>query len=365
MTRDILAIGPRSPPITGPGLKNRYIQAGLEDHGLDVHWVNTLETRPKTVAELLSKTLSYDAYLLSASTKVRLGVAPLLATKLQSPGVHGALFPAGGEFANELRALPGPVRRFYRRTFSAFDGVYPQTDELSRDLRGLLDDSVQVRTVPNLRPLPESTGSATGGQNGPLRLAYVGRIKESKGIDDLLEAYERASDAGADVVLDIYGHFLPDDPYEDHFLDRCSRLPGARFHGKLPNEAVIPTLQDADAFVFPTVYDGEGFPGALVEAFAAGCPVLATDWNFNADIVTDGVDGRLFEPRDVAALSAHIRELADDRAALAELQANARETGRQYSVERVTGTIVEYLDESGWDLPGPTVERSEAVLAKQ
>lgn len=361
MTREILAIGPRSPPITGPGLKNRYIQKGLEDHGLDVHWVNTLETHPKTVVELLSNTLSYDAYILSASTKVRLGVAPLLAAKLRSPDVHGALFPAGGEFADELRALPGPLQRFYRRTFSAFDGVYPQTDELSRDLRGLLDDSVQVRTVPNLRPLPEDAGSTTARTSATLQLAYVGRIKESKGIDDLLEAYERASDAGADVVLDIYGHFLPDDPYEDHFLDRCSRLPGARFHGKLPNDAVIPTLQDADAFVFPTVYDGEGFPGALVEAFAAGCPVLATDWNFNADIVTDGVDGRLFEPHDVAALAGHIRELAADPALLADLQENARETGRQYSVERVTASIIEYLDESGWELPAPTVERSRAV----
>ena len=362
MTRAVLAVGPRSPPITGPGLKNRYIQTGLEAHGLDVHWVNTLETRPKTVAELLSKTLSYDAYILSASTKVRLGVAPLLATKLRSPDVHAALFPAGGEFADELRALPGPLQRFYRRTVSAFDGVYPQTDALSRDLRGLLDDSVHVRTVPNLRPLPEAVGPSAGETSGSLKLAYVGRLKESKGIDDLLDAYERASDAGADVVLDIYGHFLPDDSYEDRFLDRCSRLPGARFHGKLPNEDVIPTLQDADAFVFPTVYDGEGFPGALVEAFAAGCPVLATDWNFNADIVTDGVDGRLFEPRDVAALSAHIRELAADPALLADLQENARETGRQYSVERVSAGIVEYLDEAGWELPAPTLERSEAVV---
>ncbi|WP_277540861.1 glycosyltransferase family 4 protein [Haloarcula laminariae] len=363
MTREVLAIGPRSPPITGPGLKNRYIQAGLEGHGLDITWVNTLETRPRTVAELLANTLSYDAYILSASTKVRLGVAPLLAAKLRSPGVHGALFPAGGEFADELRALPGPVRRFYLRTLSAFDGVYPQTDALSRDLRGLLDDSVQVRTVPNLRPLPESPGAKRSA--GPLRLAYVGRIKESKGIDDLLAAYERASDAGADVVLDIYGHFLPDDPYEERFLDRCSRLPGARFHGKLPNEDVIPTLQNADAFVFPTVYDGEGFPGALVEAFAAGCPVLATDWNFNADIVTDGVDGRLFAPHDVAALSGHIRELAADPALLSELQNGARETGRQYSVERVTAGIVEHLDESGWDLPAPTVERSRAAQPMQ
>lgn len=361
MSRGLLAIGPRSPPITGPGLKNKYIQAGLEAHGLDVTWVNTLETRPGTVVDILSGTLSYDAYILSASTKVRLGVAPLLATKLRSPAVHGALFPAGGEFADELRALPGPLRRFYCRTFSTFDGVYPQTDELCRDLRALLDDSVQVQTVPNLRPLPASAEPAPGAPDDTLQLAYVGRIKESKGLDDLLAAYERAGDAGTDAVLDIYGHFLPDDPYKERFLDRCSRLPGVRFHGKLPNEAVIPTLQAADAFVFPTVYDGEGFPGALVEAFAAGCPVLATDWNFNADIVTDGVDGLLFDPHDVAALSGHIEALADDPALLAELQDGARETGRQYSVERVTASIIEYLDASGWDLPEATVERSRTV----
>ena len=365
MTREVLAIGPRSPPITGPGLKNRYIQSGLEDHGLDVTWVNTLETRPKTVVDILSKTLSYDAYILSASTKVRLGVAPLLATKLRAPDIHGALFPAGGEFADELRAMPGPLRQFYCRTCSTFDGVYPQTDELSRDLRALFDDSVQVRTVPNLRPLPERAASDTGGPSDTLQLAYVGRIKESKGLDDLLSAYERATDAGTDVVLDIYGHFLPDDPYKDRFLDRCSQLPGARFHGKLPNEDVIPTLQDADAFVFPTVYDGEGFPGALVEAFAAGCPVLATDWNFNADIVTDGVDGRLFDPHDVAALSSHIEELAVDPALLSNLQDGARQTGRQYSVERVTAGIIENLDASGWDLPEPTVERSRTVEPMQ
>lgn len=364
MIREVLAIGPRSPPITGPGLKNRYIQAGLETHGLDVHWVNTLETQPRTVVELLHNTVSYDAYILSASTKVRLGVAPLLATKLRAPEVHGALFPAGGEFADELRALPGPLQRFYRRTFSAFDGVYPQTDALRDDLRGLFGDWVQIRTVPNLRPLPETAQSTPDRTGGTLRLAYVGRIKASKGIDDMLDAYERASNAGADVVLDIYGHFLPEDPYEDRFLDQCSRLPGARFHGKLPNEDVIPTLQDADAFVFPTVYDGEGFPGALVEAFAAGCPVLATDWNFNADIVTDGVDGRLFEPHDVAALSGHIRELAADQAVLADLQDAARETGRRYSVERVSGRILQYLAESGWELPTPIVERANAATQK-
>lgn len=365
MDDKVLAIGPRSPPITGPGLKNRYIQSGLGSHGLAIDWVNTLRVHPKTVIDILSKTLSYDAYILSASTKVRLGVAPVLATKLRSPDVRGALFPAGGEFADELRALPGIAQSFYRRTFSAFDGIYPQTDALTAELRGLVDDSVQVRTVPNLRPLPESAPADDVRRGGALGLAYVGRIKESKGLDDLLAAYERASEAGADAVLDIYGHFLPGDPYEDRFLERISRLPGARFHGKLPNQEVIPTLQRSDVFVFPTTYDGEGFPGALVEAFAAGCPVLATDWKFNADIVTDGVDGRLFDPHDVATLARDIRELAAQPALLSSLQHNARETATQYSVERVTGDIVRNLADAGWELDPPTVEQRVAVPTRQ
>jgi len=364
MTEEILGIGPRSPPITGPGLKNRYIQAGLEDHGLDIDWVNTLETRPKTVAELLEKTLSYDAYILSASTKVRLGVAPLLSAKLRSPGVHGALFPAGGAFADEIRALPGPVRACYCRSLATFDGIYPQTDALARDLRGLLDESVHVRAVPNLRPLPERRPDVSEDSDGHLRLAYVGRIKASKGLDDLLAAYERASDAGTDVVLDVYGHFLPEDPYEEGFLRRVGRLPGVRFHGPLPNSEVVPTLQRADAFAFPTIYDGEGFPGALVEAFAAGCPVVATDWNDNAEIVTDGVDGLLFDPHDVDGLTAHIRELAADPALLSSLGRNARETAQQYGVERVTERIMSYLAASGWDLDVTPVERPDELPSR-
>lgn len=356
-TKRVLGIGPLSPPITGPGLKNKYIKAGLESQGFEVHWINTLEQRPQTVLDILAKTVSYDAYILSASTKVRLFVGPVLASRLRSPDVHGVLFPAGGEFANELNALPDVVRDFYVRTFSTFDAIFPQTDALSQDLEEIFRGRTQIRTVPNLRPLPDTPPTFRDGSTAEdaIRLVYVGRIKESKGIGDLLDAFELATESGANVELDIYGHFLPDDPFEDAFLEQCSLIPGVRFHGKLPNDAVVETLKQSDAFMFPTFYDGEGFPGALVEAFAAGCPVIATDWNFNSEIVTDGSDGLLFEPRDVSELAEKITWLSEHRAELGEMQRNAFERSKQYSVDAVSSDIVRYLEEAGWELDGPAV----------
>ena len=351
MNKKVLAIGPHSPPITGPGLKNRYLCEGLTERGFDIQWINTLETSPKTIARILRETMTYDAYILSASTKVRLFVAPVLATKLRSPDVYGALFPAGGEFANELDALPSYVREFYIRTFSSFNGIYPEADELTADLQEIFGNRTHIRTVPNFRPLPASTpvGSERHTDNSQtLELVYVGRIKESKGLDDLLDAFERTKTKDVDVSLDIYGHFLPDDPYEAHFRKKCAKISGADFNGKIPDGGVIQTLQNYDSFVFPTFYDGEGIPGALIEAFAAGCPIVATDWNYNGEMITDGVDGRLYEPRNVDELASHIEWLARHPAEREEMQRNAYETAKKYSIEEVTETILTYLTESGW-----------------
>ncbi len=353
MSTKVLAIGPHSPPITGPGLKNRYLREGLSDRGFEICWINTLETSPKTIVRILQKTMTYDAYILSASTKVRLFIAPVLATKLQSPDVCGALFPAGGEFANELNALPSYVREFYIRTFSLFNGIYPEADELTTDLQEIFGDKTHIRTVPNLRPLPDSTpvGSERHtGNSQTLELVYVGRIKESKGLDDLLDAFEQTKTSGIDVSLDVYGHFLPDDPYEDHFRNKCRNISGATFEGKIPDGAVIQTLQNYDSFVFPSFYDGEGIPGALIEAFAAGCPIVATDWNYNGEMITDGVDGRLYEPQNVDELAKHIQWLAQHPAERKEMQQNAYETAKRYSVEEVTEMILTYFAESGWEI---------------
>ena len=65
------------------------------------------------------------------------------------------------------------------------------------------------------------------------------------------------------------------------------------YKGQLQPEEVIPTLHEYDALIFPSHYAGEGCPGILVEALSAGLPIIASDWKYNSEFVTNGLTGFL------------------------------------------------------------------------
>ncbi|WP_459191539.1 glycosyltransferase family 4 protein [Halosimplex sp. J119] len=350
-TSPVCGIGPLSPPITGPGIKNRDLKSGLENAGVTVDWVNTLEFGADTVKEIVSASTEYDYYILSASTKVRLAVGLVLFPRLRTSSAQGVLLPMGGQFAEELESFPPGLRQMAVRMFGSFDGIFPETDSLSTPIRRTTDHRTLVETLPNLRERPrEYELEACTTSDGPLRIVYVGRIKETKGLDDLLAAYSLARSNGADVKLDIYGHFLEDDPYEDSFRETCAKTTGAEYKGKIPDGGVIETLKEYDVFVFPSYYPGEGFPGVFIEAFMAGCPIIATDWNFNSELIETGTNGYLFEPRDHEKLAEKLQYVSSHDSELRAMQQNAFEISEQYSAEAVTDELLDYLDSFGWDV---------------
>ncbi|WP_318568645.1 glycosyltransferase [Salinigranum marinum] len=344
-TRPIVGIGPLSPPITGPGLKNKYIKQGLENAGIPVTWVNTLNRSPATVVDLVRQYRTADRFLVSASTKVRFGTAPLLARRLSSPDVDGILLPAGGAFATELQDLPAWLRRRYLGWFCQFDCILPQSDELVDELSDLFEGGVCLSTLPNLRPVPDDPPNFEPfvGTERPLRIAYVGRIKETKGLHYLLDAVTQVNGSSDRVELDVFGHFLDGDDYKPRFLRQCESTPNASFRGKLDNEQVIPQLREYDVFAFPTYYPGEGFPGVLVEAFAAGCAILATDWNYNSELITDGTEGLLCQPESVTDLQDKIELLLDEPERVEQYRRNSWQKAQNYSVTSVTNELLSHL----------------------
>lgn len=349
-TTEIVAIGPRSPPITGPGLKNKYIKQGLEECGFSITWINTLEQSPETVLELLRESWDAERFLVSASTKVRFGTALLLSRKLADPAVDSALLPAGGSFATELTNLPPGIRGKYIDWFGRFDCILPQSDKLSGELRRLFDSDVFISTLPNLRPVPDQPPDFDefDGTDRPLRLAYVGRIKETKGLHYLLDAITEINEPENRVSLDVFGHFLEGDKYKTQFLTQCESTPKARFLGKLDNEDVIWRLREYDVFAFPTYYSGEGFPGVLVEAFAAGCLILASDWNYNGQLVSDGEDGLLFEPQSATAIEDTLTWLLEHPNSVDEFKRSSWENAVNYSISTVTDELTTHLSWAGW-----------------
>jgi phosphatidylinositol alpha-mannosyltransferase len=140
-------------------------------------------------------------------------------------------------------------------------------------------------------------------------LLFVGRLEARKGLDQLLHAFAHLRATRPDLRLYVVG----DGPDRD----RCQQLLPARlradvvFLGRVDAAELPRFYASCDLFVAPAL-GGESFGIVLIEAMAAGAPVVASDIPGYASVVTDGVDGRLVPPHDPGALAEAIATLLDN-----------------------------------------------------
>ncbi|HEX8273766.1 MAG TPA: glycosyltransferase [Longimicrobiaceae bacterium] len=162
--------------------------------------------------------------------------------------------------------------------------------------------------------------------SGPaLRLGFVGSLTEHKGLDVAVGAVRRLP---PELPVELAVHGAPaDGPAGRAYLDAVRSLAGGdpriRFHGPFRNREVGGVLAGLDALVVPSVWH-ENTPLVVYEAFAAGCPVVASDVEGIAEVVRHGVDGLLFARGDADALARALLRLAEDRALVAALAGQTR-----------------------------------------
>jgi glycosyltransferase involved in cell wall biosynthesis len=225
---------------------------------------------------------------------------------------------------------PQPTRRQARaahRTFDAMDAVVAHSEHGAArlcDEVGL--DPAKVRVIPHgafdyLTTLPEEKPLPTEleGAEGPVILSF-GLLRPYKGIENLLEAYQRMAVAvPAPPELWIVGNPRMDIAPLRELADQA---PGrVRFLTRFVEDAEIPAIfRRADLLVLPYL-DAE-HSGVLYTGLAFGKPMVLSAVGGFPEVAETGA-ARLVPPGDVASLAAAIEELAGDRAARAELAAAA------------------------------------------
>lgn len=142
---------------------------------------------------------------------------------------------------------------------------------------------------------------------GAMHLVYVGRLTPLKGGRLLIAAMAALRDSHPGLRLTVIG-----DGPDRAFLEAAARPLGdrVRFTGYLSQGDVAGVLADADALCLPSF--AEGVPVVLMEAMAAGRPVISTRITGIPELVEDGVSGLLVPPSDADALRAAIARIADD-----------------------------------------------------
>lgn len=164
----------------------------------------------------------------------------------------------------------------------------------------------------------------------PFALA-VGRLVPQKGLDILIKAFALCSRIHPDWYLVILGK----GPEEEN-LRHLAKISGveSRVHFLGATEDVEPFYRAGSLFVLPSRF--EGFPNALLEAMAAGMPVIATDClSGPREIIRDGVDGILVDPDDIENLSSAMERLMSDDVLSARLAEQARRVNEQFSLEAI------------------------------
>ncbi len=140
-----------------------------------------------------------------------------------------------------------------------------------------------------------------------LRFCYLGRLRKDKGVDLIIDAITAIGDSR--IVVDFYGR---EEEYTKNYFEKFSNL-GVNYKGflDLSNNEGYDILSQYDAMLFPTYFEGEGFPGVILDAFISGVPVIASNFHMNSEIITDNYNGLIVQTKEVEALIKAINKLRD------------------------------------------------------
>ncbi len=241
-----------------------------------------------------------------------------------------------------LPELLGGNRRL-RARLRGFSGIYPETS-------GMIDALARLG-VKNTIPLPNfkrlgllSEKDLVYPQGEPYRLCTFSRIIKEKGIEDAVEAVKKVNEKSGRIIycLDIYGNI--DRGYREEFDELRRSMPGyISYKGVINYDKSVETIKNYFALLFPTYYGGEGFAGTIIDAFASGVPVVASNWKYNPEIIRHGRDGFVYDRENTGGLEKILTEIASNPQVLIRMKPDCLLRASEYMPETVISEFIKNL----------------------
>ena len=219
---------------------------------------------------------------------------------------------------------PKPRRWLMRRLYPTAALAVVPTDAIAAELREIVGVAPPVAVLPN--PVVERITPPPPPSN-PTRIVAAGRLVEAKGFDLLIEAAALLAARGRKLELTIYG----EGPLRDALVRHAAE---SELRCEFPGHASEGIFERADLCVVPS--RREGFGNVVVEAMAAGVPVLATACPGPAGLIDDGRNGFLVEAGSSTALAEVMEALLADPARRRSVLQAAAQTARRFEVGEAT-----------------------------
>ncbi len=214
----------------------------------------------------------------------------------------------------------------------------------------------RYRIVPNGVDLSAAACPATGARGGrrPLRLLYLGRAEERKGLAVLLRAFEALREEGVAVQLTVAGASA------EEVRPLVFDSDGLHVVGPVTEDAKWRLLREADVLCAPSL-GSESFGMVLVEALASSTPVVCSAIAGYRDLVRGGVEGLLVPPGRADRLAEALRGLAGDPERLEAMGNAARARAQRFAWPQVAGEVLAAYEDA-LAVPAPAGRLARAAV---
>ncbi len=251
---------------------------------------------------------------------------------------HVATFHAFGGFSLSYWLGRPLLHRYFNRLDGRIAVSTAARHFISRyfpDDYRIIPNGVDMDAFEHATPFPEF-------RDGKVNLLFVGRAEPRKGLLTLAQAYVRLKERHDDIRL-VIASSGPQLPTVRAYL-RAHRVGDVLFAGRVSDEDKRRWYKTADICCAPST-GRESFGIVLLEAMAAGRPIVASDIHGYKSVVQRNVSALLVEPKDAEALADALERLVIDPQLRARMGAAGLARAPQYDWAHVTRQLAEYYDE--------------------
>ena len=192
-----------------------------------------------------------------------------------------------------------------------------------------------VVCVPNFKPV--DFVPAPKEKSNKFRFVFLSRVHPDKGIKEIIEACEQLNAIGYKhrYIVDFYGAIAAG--YKDIFESLLLKVDNVKYEGflNLMDNKGYDSLSTYDVMLFPTYWDGEGFPGIAIDAYMSGLPIIASDWSMNNEVVQDGKTGFIIPVHDSRSLVAKMQAFIEGKYNLEDMRRNCLTAAKRYDYRNV------------------------------
>lgn len=242
--------------------------------------------------------------------------------------------------------LPDKINKKQRlkKVLANFDAIFVETQSMKNVL--LDENIINVAVMNNFKRLNSvSVDNLKVNYTYPLKICTFSRVVKEKGIEDAIKAVIKINENKKAVLLqlDIFGYVY--EAYKNEFGELMKDVPSyIKYKGVvLPNESTG-VLKDYHALLFPTHFYTEGIPGTIIDAYAAGIPVISAKWCSFSDVIDDGETGIGYEFDSFRDLEHSLNRVVENPEILIQMGKNCLKKSKEYTPKSVMEKLVKYFD---------------------